>query len=237
MKMDDTIPMAPAIGSGDKKRRPGISVSTRIKIMEAAERLFADRGIDGVALREIAAAAGQGNNTAVQYHFGSKERLVYDIFDYRTNMFEPQRAAMLDSAERHGRLMDAKVLLQIMCLPHLSIADEHGAHPYSAFLAQYLVRTRAVGIAHPFDDPEVPVPALRRVRRLMVERLPHVPPVPLRLRINLCKLMFLNMLMQRDNGFALFDDTMPLPALIDDTLEQMTAALTAPYHHVGPELF
>jgi hypothetical protein len=71
----------------------------------------------------------------------------------------------------------------------------------------------------------------------MVERLPHVPPLPLRLRINLCKLMFLNMLMQRDNGLALFDETLPLPILVDDTLEQMTAALTAPYHHAGSRLF
>lgn len=237
MTMTDTSPMALTVEPYRKKRRFGVTTSTRIRIMEAAERLFADRGIDGVALREIAVAAGQGNNTAVQYHFGSKEQLVYDIFDYRTNMFEPQRASMLQEAERQGRLMDAKVLLQIMCLPHLSIADENGAHPYSAFLAQYLVRTRAVGIAHPFDDPEVPVPALRQVRRLIVERLPHVPPLALRLRFNLCKLMFLNMLMQRDNGFSLFDQSLPLPILVDDTLEQMTAALTAPYHHIGPELF
>lgn len=205
--------------------------------MEAAERLFADRGIDGVALREIASYAEQGNNTAVQYHFGTKEKLVYDIFDYRSKMFEPQRAAMLAQAEEAGRLMDARVLLEIMCLPHLSIADEKGAHPYSAFLAQYLTRTRAIGIPHPYDDPEVPVPALRQVRRLIVDRMRHIPPEVLRLRVGLCKLMFLNMLMRRDSGFPHFDQGIALSALVDDTLSQMTAALTAPYDHGGPKLF
>jgi AcrR family transcriptional regulator len=230
--------MATAIAAEPpRKRRSTASDATRVKIMQAAERLFADRGIDGVALREIAAAAGQGNNTAVQYHFGSKERLVYQIFDWRTNLFEPMRAEMLAKAEACGQLMNAKVLLQVMCLPHLSIADEKGAHPYSAFLAQYLTRARASGIAHPYDDPEVPVLALRRVRRLIVERVSYVPPDVLKLRVGLCKLMFLNMLMRRDSGFPHYDQNISLPLLVDDTLEQMTAALVAPYRHGEPELF
>lgn len=220
----------------DKRRRATTSDATRIKIMQAAERLFADRGIDGVALREIAAAAGQGNNTAVQYHFGTKERLVYEIFDWRSNLFEAQRATMLEQAAEAGQLGNAKVLLQIMCLPHLSIADENGAHPYSAFLAQYLTRSRASGIAHPYDDPEVPVPALRSVRRLIVERVSYVPADVLRLRVGLCKLMFLNMLMRRDSGFPHYDQKMPLPLLVEDTIEQMTAALIAPYPR-APDLF
>ncbi|AUW57701.1 hypothetical protein C1T17_05870 [Sphingobium sp. SCG-1] len=229
--------MATAANDEGKRRRSVVTAATRIKIMEAAERLFADRGIDGVALREIAAAAGQGNNTAVQYHFGTKERLVYDIFDYRTNMFEPLRQKMLDQAEQAGQLKNARVLLEVMCLPHLSIADENGGHPYSAFLAQYLTRSRAEGIRHPYDDPKVPVPALRRVRRLIVERVSYVPPEVLRLRVGLCKLMFLNMLMRRDSGFPLPDQDIALHSLVDDTLEQMSAALTAPYHDNGLKLF
>lgn len=205
--------------------------------MEAAERLFADRGIDGVALREIAVAAGQGNNTAVQYHFGGKDRLVYDIFDYRTKMFEPMRAAMLAKAEAAGRLMDARVLLEVMCLPHLSIADEKGAHPYSAFLAQYLTRSRSEDVRHPYDDPKVLMPALRRVRRLIVDRVNYVPPDMLRLRVSTAKLMFLNMLMRRDSGFPTPAQAISLETLVNDTLVQMTAALTAPYDHRTPKLF
>lgn len=205
--------------------------------MEAAERLFADRGIDGVPLREIALAAGQGNNTAVQYHFGSKEQLVYDIFDYRTKMFEPQRAAMLGRAKTAGQLMNARALLEIMCLPHLAIADADGAHPYSAFLAQYLTRSGSDDIRHPYDDPEALMPALREVRRLIVERVNYVPADMLRLRVSLCKLIFLNMLMRRDSGFPRTDQRISLASLVDDTLVAMTAALTAPFDHEGARLF
>lgn len=211
------------------RRRPGAAAATRLKIMAAAERLFADRGIDGVPLREIAAAAGQGNNTAVQYHFGTKEKLVYAIFAHRTDLFEAQRAAMLATAEQAGRLADVRVLLQILCLPHLTIADEQGGHPYSAFLAQYLTRSRAAGIPHPYDNQEELMPALRRTRRLLTEACRHVPPVMLQLRVGLCKLMFCNMLMRRDIGFPHANQDVPLALLVEDTLDQMAAALSAPY--------
>jgi AcrR family transcriptional regulator len=51
------------------------------QIVLAAERLFAERGLDGVSLREIGAAVGNANNSAVQYHFGSKDQLVRAIFE------------------------------------------------------------------------------------------------------------------------------------------------------------
>ena len=220
-----------------KRRRTRAAEATRIRIMEAAEILFANSGIDGVALREIAAAAGQGNNTAVQYHFGSKEQLVYDIFDYRSQMFEPMRTDMLAKAEAAGQIANPRTLLQVLVLPHLSICDDYGAHPYSAFLAQYLTRSRAEGIPHPYDRPEAPVPALRRVRELLAKSCEHVPPQPFRLRVGLVKLMFLNMLMRRDSGFPTAEQGISLNTLVDDTLDMMTAALVAPYRHDGPPLF
>ncbi|MFD2137149.1 hypothetical protein ACFSLT_21965 [Novosphingobium resinovorum] len=65
----------------------------------------------------------------------------------------------------------------------------------------------------------------------------YVPPVELRLRVGLCKLMFLNMLMRRDSGFPHFDQGITLDALVDDTMVQMTVALTAPYNHRHAPLF
>ena len=60
-----------------------IAPSTKEQIVLAAERLFAEHGIDGVSLRQIGVAAGNGNNSAVQYHFGTKDRLVQAVFEYR----------------------------------------------------------------------------------------------------------------------------------------------------------
>lgn len=46
---------------------------TRARILDAAELLYAERGVDGVSLREIRIASGQRNSSAMQYHFGDAD--------------------------------------------------------------------------------------------------------------------------------------------------------------------
>ncbi len=57
--------------------------ATRELLVLSAERLFAERGINGVSLREIAVEAGQRNNAATEYHFGTRENLLAAIYVYR----------------------------------------------------------------------------------------------------------------------------------------------------------
>src|SRR5215212_3083083 len=52
---------------------------TREAILAAAERLFAEHGVYAVSNRQVSEAAGQGNNAAVGYHFGTKTDLVRGI--------------------------------------------------------------------------------------------------------------------------------------------------------------
>src|SRR5271165_3963630 len=53
--------------------------SSREKLLGAAERLFADRGFNGVSVRQIAAAAGV-NSALVGYYFGSKTGLLSEVY-------------------------------------------------------------------------------------------------------------------------------------------------------------
>lgn len=55
------------------------SARTREKLIEAAERLYGERSIDAVSMREITAAAGQKNPNALQYHLGDREGLLQAI--------------------------------------------------------------------------------------------------------------------------------------------------------------
>jgi AcrR family transcriptional regulator len=57
--------------------------STVDRLIEVGERLFATHGLDGVSLRQIAVESGTSNNSAVRYHFGSKDALVTAIIEYR----------------------------------------------------------------------------------------------------------------------------------------------------------
>src|SRR6476659_10180897 len=77
---------------------PKAAQSTKEQILLAGERLIADHGVDGVSMRQIGAAIGSGNNSAVLYHFGSKENLVEAIFEYRLPRLRARRAELI--AER-----------------------------------------------------------------------------------------------------------------------------------------
>lgn len=75
---------------------------TRLKIMRAAERLFATRGIGGVSIAEINVAAEQRNRSAVQYHFADKRTLLEEIVLRHSEPIHEAWLAGLDAIEARG---------------------------------------------------------------------------------------------------------------------------------------
>jgi AcrR family transcriptional regulator len=74
---------------------------TRSAILAAAERLYADRGFGDVTLRDIVAAANV-NLAAVNYHFGSKDELIAELFVSRSLATNRERLNELKAAEENG---------------------------------------------------------------------------------------------------------------------------------------
>jgi AcrR family transcriptional regulator len=74
---------------------------TRSAILLAAERLYADRGFADVTLRDIVAAA-EVNLAAVNYHFGSKDELIAELFVTRSLATNRERLNELKAAEAAG---------------------------------------------------------------------------------------------------------------------------------------
>ena len=70
-------------------------------MLDAAARLFAERGIAGVGLRAITAAAG-ANIAAVNYHFGSKEGLLEALFERRAKPIAEARLRLLEACATDG---------------------------------------------------------------------------------------------------------------------------------------
>jgi AcrR family transcriptional regulator len=68
---------------------------TRAKLLAAGARLFATRGIHAAQMREVVRAAGQANDSAVHYHFGSREGLLLAICRQHIDAMEPERARRL----------------------------------------------------------------------------------------------------------------------------------------------
>jgi AcrR family transcriptional regulator len=101
-----------------------IAPSPKQHIAVTAERLLAERGIDGVSLRQIAAAAGFGNNSAVQYHFGSKDGLIQAIFEHRLPELHQRRQILI------ARKQPSDLRSWIVCyvLPILEQGEEENSH-------------------------------------------------------------------------------------------------------------
>src|SRR5881628_898710 len=77
------------------------SDQTRTAILAAAERLYAERGFGDVTLRDIVAAA-EVNLAAVNYHFGSKDELIAELFVTRSLATNRERLNELKAAEEAG---------------------------------------------------------------------------------------------------------------------------------------
>ena len=76
-----------------------MAVDTSANLVATAERLFAERGVDAVSLREIAREAGARNVMAVQYHFTDRAGVLAAIADKHLPVVDARRDALLDEIE------------------------------------------------------------------------------------------------------------------------------------------
>src|SRR5437762_2911252 len=72
---------------------------TRSRILDVAEELFGERGLDRVSIRDITRKA-KVNLAAINYHFGSKEDLIAAVFERRVVPVNEARLASLDVVEK-----------------------------------------------------------------------------------------------------------------------------------------
>ncbi|OBK18791.1 helix-turn-helix domain-containing protein [Mycobacterium asiaticum] len=80
--------------------------STQEAILVAAERLFAEHGVFAVSNRQVSEAAGQGNNAAVGYHFGTKADLVRAIEHKHRGPIEHLREQMVAALPAAAEMRD-----------------------------------------------------------------------------------------------------------------------------------
>ncbi|MGH8023590.1 MAG: TetR/AcrR family transcriptional regulator, partial [Limisphaerales bacterium] len=109
-----------------KKAEEHSSLETRQRIIEAAESLFARRGIEGVSIRDITRAAGV-NLAAINYHFGTKSALAAEVFKHCIDPLNARRLELLDAVEARagGGTPGLESILEAMIRPAVERGFDH----------------------------------------------------------------------------------------------------------------
>ncbi|WP_439134064.1 TetR/AcrR family transcriptional regulator [Pseudomaricurvus sp.] len=144
--------------------------SARNQILDAAESLYAERGLGAVSLRQISSAAGARNTNAVQYYFDSAEGLIRAILERRAEGLELQRAELLAEYSGKGSLQPHE-LLAVFYLPLLRDGDEK----VPKFAEFFLVLMASPGGWQPIIDVFLDRPITRKVMEMVAEANRPVP--------------------------------------------------------------
>ncbi|SDL83393.1 transcriptional regulator, TetR family [Glycomyces sambucus] len=144
--------------------------ATRDAIITTAERLFAEHGVAAVSNRQISEAAGQGNNTAVGYHFGTKGDLVRAIVERHLARIEAARIERIAALPDEPGLREWVECFVMPTIDHLGTLGERTW--FARFAAQVLAEpsTREV-----IADQAMGAPSLRQVTAGLDRCLPDLP--------------------------------------------------------------
>ncbi len=152
----DTFPL-PVAEEGAKQR-----------IFRAAEALVGENGFEAVSTRDIIARANV-NIAAVNYHYGSKYRLLLEIFRMRAAELNNERTAMLQAAieEQPG---DARAILRALVEPPTMWVSEE-----RRIALRFLNRARSEGPLEVREAIRTDVRHLRRFVDALADALPDMP--------------------------------------------------------------
>src|SRR5689334_15651981 len=134
------------------------SDQTRSAILAAAERLYAERGFSDVTLRDIVSEANV-NLAAVNYHFGSKDELIAELFVTRSLALNRERLRQLRAAEEKGGGR-AEVADILRALVGPTLRGCLGPENQRATAAQFMIRVSIES-----------VPPIRRIRNREIDHL------------------------------------------------------------------
>ncbi len=188
--MTDPLTQDPPDASEEAEAAP------KAAVFGAAERLFALHGFQNVSVRDITAAAGV-NLASVNYHFGSKDALLFEIFRRRTAELNRERARMLhEAAARHGGKPPVRDILEAYFAPPLRWASPDNDRRISV---QFIIRARSEGTADMREVLKNDVSHLARFADALLAARPGLPKEDVYWRLHFVLGMVHN------NRFAEFD--------------------------------
>jgi len=119
--------LKPARRKPSPARRPReVPEDTRARILDAAERLFAERGVDAVSVRSVLKEAGV-NVALAHYHFGSREGLIEELLRTRVTAHEAELIRAIDEMDGRGKGATLEDVLRAWFAPAARLVTERPA--------------------------------------------------------------------------------------------------------------
>lgn len=140
---------------------PRDASETRAKLLREATRIFAERGVYQATMREITTAAGQRNSSAIAYHFGSRQGVLWAILASHNETLDAHRAELI--REPVGG-MDVRDLVAALVIPYSSELTTDEGRDYLRIVAQLTELFPA------WRDGPLSPPALRRTLAALEEQ-------------------------------------------------------------------
>lgn len=192
---------------------------TRERVLDAAERLFAEQGYAGTSLRSIVAAAGV-NLAAIHYHFRSKESLLEAVVVRRAAPANRERLLLLDRCKvaARSRKPTLEKLLEAFLIPTFrAVQDSAGAVQFMRLIA----RIHAEGYLLPAIAKANFGEVIASYTEACLQALPHLTPDEFRWRAHLAAGAVAQAL--RAPEWFEGDD----PAAAEETLQRLIGFLSA----------
>lgn len=207
--------------------------TTRNRLINTAERLFALHGLDGVSLDRIRREAGEKNASALQYHFGSKQGLLRAVFEARLSVIDRRRLAILQGLDTNDRDRALRGCAEALVLPFA----EHLSGPSDD---RYYVRF----VGQLYGDPRTEWSELLaggrnegvyQVGRMLAQLLPDLPRGVVKTRLELVVGLIIHGLSDREKAVAANQrrPALSTAAFISLLVDICVGALSAPHAGVS----
>jgi AcrR family transcriptional regulator len=193
---------------------------TRERLLDAAEDLFAAKGFESVSLREITSAA-EANVAAVNYHFGSKEKLITAMMMRHIIPINEKRLAILSELMARRKKPQVREVVEAFMRPLVDHIQNHG--PGTVLFAKFMGRVMGEEGTRGLPEEVIPsfLEAFQQVVAALQAAVPGLTTQRAYLRLKFCFAVTADAMMQ-DKAFRQISggkaDDLDFEQLIEEVL-------------------
>lgn len=154
---------------------------TRERLLDAAQKLFVERGIDATSLRNVTTDA-EANLASVNYHFGSKDELIQAVFARHLEPLNKERIRLLDELEKEAgdTPLPLETTLEAFLKPTFEMMQNQKSREFVCLLGRLFTESSELKmlIMHQFQEVQ------QRYFAALQRTLPHLGIVDLTWRVH-----------------------------------------------------